>query len=351
MKYRALNIIIFLLVLSLQLKAQYNLVPNSGFEDYNNCPYLPAQLDTFCKNWLTPLGASHLNSSPYTVNGKGNSDYFNKCDTGVFVGIAKNAFGYQNTVNGNAYAGISLTISRNSHSLNNYTYKEYIEVQTLSSLESDIDYCIEIDYSIAEHIVWDVVNVKKLNYYPVKIGFLLTDTIVKRYMQYGISQPLNICATPTFETSLVPFKDTVNWIHIQGNFKAKGGERYLTIGNFECNPTDYNPDSVAVYIYIDDVKLWKVEDTVQSDVNKYLKVYPIPTFTDKTITFEYVNGDLQGYDLLIYNSLGQRVFKYHFESSISKQRFPFMNLATGVYYYSLRHNDDKNFSGKLIILK
>ena len=350
MKNRALNIIIFLLVLSIQLKAQINLVPNYSFEEKDSCPTFHYELTPTCKEWFDPVSKMFIPPPPpfqpiYGLMGSGT--YFHKCG-GPQVGVPNSLSGNQYPLTGDAYAGF-VVVTQDSALLIINQLHDYIEVELIESLNRNTKYYAEFYYSLAELYSNGTPNYFLNNLKFVELGMLFTDTLVRRASGITMPQPQNICATAQVSQMMGPQIDTVNWIKVSGSFTAKGGEKFLTIGSFI--DLDTLIGDVWTYIFIDDVKVWQVEDTLQSDVNKYLKVYPIPTFTDKTITFEYVNGDLQGYDLLIYNSLGQRVFKYHFESSISKQRFPFINLATGVYYYSLRHNDDKNFSGKLIILK
>ncbi len=350
MKNRALNIIIFLLVLSIQLKAQINLVPNYSFEEKDSCPTFHYELTPTCKEWFDPVSKMFIPPPPpfqpiYGLMGSGT--YFHKCG-GPQVGVPNSLSGNQYPLTGDAYAGF-VVVTQDSALLIINQLHDYIEVELIESLNRNTKYYAEFYYSLAELYSNGTPNYFLNNLKFVELGMLFTDTLVRRASGITMPQPQNICATAQVSQMMGPQIDTVNWIKVSGSFTAKGGEKFLTIGSFI--DLDTLIGDVFTYIFIDDVKVWQVEDTLQSDVNKYLKVYPIPTFTDKAITFEYVNGDLQGYDLLIYNSLGQRVFKYHFESSISKQRFPFINLATGVYYYSLRHNDNKNFSGKLIILK
>ncbi len=329
---------ILLLSLTFTLANGQNLVPNHGFEDYIFCPDLPAQIDSSCKEWFTPLSVSNIYSPPFTVKGNGSSDYFNRCNLGIYVSVPKNGIGYQNASEGNGYAGFSLSIGKNSGSLNNHTYKEYIENFLSEQLIMNTDYCIELKYSLAEFEFWDVINVRKLYYFPVKLGFLLTDTIVKRYMQTGISQPLNICATPNFETYTVTFKDTVNWIHIKGHFKANGGERYLTIGNFECTPTDYNPDSVAVYIYIDDVKLYKCDpDSVNNKPVDSLLIPNIFTpnedgFNDK---FNFQNQEQWNFETQVFSRWGNLVFDNKSSQSWDGT-YVGEKVSAGVYFYIIK---------------
>ncbi len=332
---KTIFILLFLFTFS-YLKAQNNIIPNHSFEDYYYCPDLPAQIDSSCSKWFTPIGESSINSPPFTVNKRGSSDYFNRCDNGAFASIPTNGFGHQDIYIGNAYAGIAISISKLSASLNNHTYKEYLEVEVLSNLENNSVYCIEFKYSTAEIIYWDVINVHKLAYYPIKIGVLLTDTLVKRSLQTGVKQPLNICATPTFVTSLIPYKDTVNWVHVQGNFTAKGGERYLTIGNFECNPSDYNPDSVAVYIYIDDVRLYKCDPDSANKIDSLIipNVFT-PNGDGYNDVFEYENQQQWEFETQVYSRWGNLVFENR-ESKNWDGRIKGDLAAPGVYHYIIR---------------
>jgi gliding motility-associated-like protein len=221
--------------------------------------------------------------------------------------------------------------------------------------EQNFTYCISLRYSISELQVWDLININRLVYKPIQLGAILTDTIVKRYLQPGVAQPLNICAIPNFETSLVPYKDTVNWIHVQGNFKAKGGERYLTIGNFECNPTAYNPDSVAVYIYIDDVRLYKCNP----DSNLHVDSLIIPNiFTPNgdgtNDRFEYKNQEQWEFETLIFNRWEVPV--YHNKTSKNWDgTFEGNKVSPGVYFYiikarAIQSGKEVNYRGTVTVM-
>ncbi|GIV30057.1 MAG: hypothetical protein KatS3mg028_1123 [Bacteroidia bacterium] len=80
--------------------------------------------------------------------------------------------------------------------------------------------------------------------------------------------------TPSYEDTVTLVEDTLNWIEIQGMFKAKGGEKFLVLGRFtrwnKCTihcllPWNYcsigTDGSFAggyAYYYIDDVSLVEV---------------------------------------------------------------------------------------------
>src|SRR5690606_26566994 len=84
----------------ISLRAQ-NLVPNPSFESYSQCPTGPNQMYN-CNDWY--------NVVPSTV-----SNYFNSCynePNGQSVDVPFNYAGYQETLTGNGYAGVSTRSSR-----------------------------------------------------------------------------------------------------------------------------------------------------------------------------------------------------------------------------------------------
>jgi gliding motility-associated-like protein len=348
---------ILLLLNTLHFVKAQNLVPNPGFENYFFCPTSIGQVDTSCKNWFTPMA---MHKHPTHLYKKGSSDYFNACGQHFSCQVPQNYWGNQYAQNGKAFVGIVLFESKLSRTLMEFPYKEYIEVEINQSLENT-NYCIEFHYSIAEHEYWNYITTKKFTYIEnVKIQALLSDTLIHRKIDsnsVGALKPLNICATPNFETSLVPYKDTVNWIHIKGHFKAKGGERYLTIGNFECNPTDYNPDSVAIYIYIDNVKLYKCDpDSVN---NKPVDSLIIPNvftpnadgYNDK---FEFKNQEQWEFETQIFNRWGDLVFDNK-SSENWDGTYQGQKVSTGVYFFiikaqAIRTGEERVYKGHVTVM-
>jgi hypothetical protein len=95
---RQILLCLILLMIGLGTKAQLtNYVPNSGFEEFVNCPWFTNGLSS-----LTYITATHW------YNPTSNSpDYFNYCNNliNMEVGVPKNIFGIQNAHTGEAYAG------------------------------------------------------------------------------------------------------------------------------------------------------------------------------------------------------------------------------------------------------
>src|SRR5690606_17391224 len=82
------SLLIILLLLPFYGQAQ-NHVPNPGFEDKSNCPWMSDQLTDFCDYW-------------HTYN-KATPDYYDTCGA-PFSTAPKNSSGFQYAIGG-AYAG------------------------------------------------------------------------------------------------------------------------------------------------------------------------------------------------------------------------------------------------------
>jgi hypothetical protein len=323
-----------MLLLNAYLKAQINLVSNYSFEKYDTCPKGLSYLTPSCSDWFTPMSKMTNPPAQYSLFNWGSSDYFNNCSSNSQIWIPNNIAGTQFAKAGDSYVGFLL--------LRSFNFKEYIETELDTSLEKDKRYNVEFYYSIAEYgSVQD--------YHPLEIGALLTDTVVYRLSGVGTDQPQNINTIPQVKQQLPAIKDTLNWIKVSGDFIAKGGEKFLTIGNFQTTDTLQNKN---VYVYIDDVKLWAAPvDTVEPILHPYLKVYPNPTLEDKKITFEHVHSDLNGYHLIIHNYLGQRVFEAVFDQPGSKITLHLPHFASGVYSFRLRNEKNINYGGKFVVLE
>lgn len=234
-----------ILINSYSLNAQVNLVVNPSFEDTLDCDivsnsnYLLRAL-----NWFRPTG--------------GSSDYFS--DTQICSAGLNNGFGYQFPHTGMAYCGLS-TINFGIVSFINY--REYIEGSLTIPLTAGKKYCISFFISTADRsfVVTD------------KIGaYLSNDSLNDR----NTSLILNVI--PQIENiNDNVITDTINWIPIVGTFVAKGGERFITIGNFRpdsltnIDTLNYGDQNFAYY-FIDDVSVFELPDltitTANTSINK-----------------------------------------------------------------------------------
>lgn len=215
------------------LFAQFNLVPNPGFDVYDTCPNNYAQI-RYAIPWFQP-------NAPWLSYHTGSTDYFNQCSSIWNVSVPSNIGGFQNAHSGNAYAGFACYIWPTDTQ-----WKEYLEVKLNSVLDSNIKYCISFYVSLSNNegnaptsaIGAYFSNDSALYYSPGYYTFNVNPQIVNPY------------------DSII--SDTAGWTVIKGILNPVGGEQYITIGNFWDPPYNYmcigSPCEMAFY-YIDDVSV------------------------------------------------------------------------------------------------
>jgi hypothetical protein len=206
-----------------------NLIQNPGFEDYDSCPSInmpnPIQYVPF---WNSSMGTS----------------YCNRCSNDRFS-VPNNLYvnSYQETNSGNGYV-----IFEN---LNWYfsNFRIYIsnELNT-SGLSQSTCYYVEFFVSLVNNIRYGTNN--------LAMHFSSTENLLIRD---GYSYLLD--AKPHIKKFGNPIiSDTMNWVKISGIYQAQGGEKYITIGNFN---TDEETDTLALvpgeypasWYYLDDVSV------------------------------------------------------------------------------------------------
>ncbi|NTW31801.1 MAG: gliding motility-associated C-terminal domain-containing protein [Bacteroidetes bacterium] len=306
----------FILFFANSLYAQ-NLVPNGNFEDYYNCirvvdgPYYP--VFNSLKNWITPTMAS--------------PDYDNKCypDADSLCHVPQNIFGYQFPKSGDGYIDIDC------FSLNPLNYREYIEVELLSSLLQDKKYCIKFYISLSDSsdLATDDIGVyfsDTLIYSPTISHLPFTPQIINLQGNY--------------------LADKVNWVLMSWEYIAKGGEKYITIGNFF---DDDNTNIIHVtggsnsYIkeaiyYIDDVSVTLIEDSLppaKSDNIFIPDAFSPNGDLENDILYVYSNN-IKEMDFCIYNRWGERVFESREVNKGWDGRYKNELCHTGVFVYWLR---------------
>lgn len=219
---------VFLLLNSVLVFGQLNLVPNPSFEDYTSCPTFASQLER-ATPWFNP--------------NLGTPEYYNACATaGSYMSLPSGTSGhYQYPRTGNGFAGI-FTFRTDVTSM-----REYIEVELLEPLEADKCYYLEFFVNAPNNFPYASDGIGA----HVSIGEITTTN----------ANPLSV--TPQIEhPSGVLITDTVGWTKVSGYFIAEGGEDHLIIGNFksdaETNWTEFNPGvwyQQSSYLYVDDVTL------------------------------------------------------------------------------------------------
>ena len=261
-------------------KSQANLVLNPGFEDYSSCPTSVSQLSD-CSNWF-----------PATP---GTSDYLNSCSSSTTVNPFHNEFQNLKPHKGNGMAGFYCYEQT-------FLYREYVEGILSKPLIANRVYFV--NFFVHVTISQLLVNIEGCNSAVAEIGaYLSTNKIAVT------GTVANLPDTPQIENpSSRMLDDTSNWMQISGYYKASGGEKYITIGNFFNNSnthTSYSPSSNAIsYYFIDDVsvidtisKIYRT-DTVYLCKGSSMTLYGSP----KDSIGKWNNGSLG--DSLIVSSPG-----------------------------------------------
>lgn len=225
-----------------KLEAQ-NLVKNPSFENYIQCPICFNYFNGYIQDWYAFQGGN---------NGSSFSSYFNSCSPLPFS-VPQNTAGWQMAKTGEGYACIQ--VYSFSYSPNR---RAYIEGCFLTPLKADSIYCIEF---------WASFTGIGLFNRPIKnVDAHFSDTLLD--WNNGLGNNL-IGITPQIRSQQI-LSDSAGWTKVSGLYIAHGGEKYITIGNFNDNAhtTTSPPDdgttenAFASGYYIDDVSVTPIGATV-----------------------------------------------------------------------------------------
>ena len=188
----------FLLIASPRLFAQ-NLVPDGSFEEAYDCPssYGGVKMGIL-KRWK----ASPPESTP---------DYFHACAKDF--GAPQNLCGKRSAYQGKGYVGIIARIGEPEvkNSQIELYYREHIQAKLLEPLRAGHRYVVEMQVALSEYS----------NYAVGGLGILLS------------KQALTIGETDEFDPQVKSgFLDKTQWVLVADTITARGGEEYITIGDF-----------------------------------------------------------------------------------------------------------------------
>ncbi len=231
--YWVLYCSVLILLQTIGIKAQINLVPNASFEQYTTCPSnatLNEALSSKPDIWYKP-----------DTRGAG---YYNACATVGQLNVPYSGFGFQYARTG---VGIVAMYYRNG-----LESKTYFQIKLFDSLKtSRLYYAL---YYI------NLCNIMRLG--CNNIGMLFTDSV--RYADTSNGKCVMLANPQVVNYGNPIITDTLNWIKVSGIFKAKGGEQYLTLGNFKSNAnTAYTITQPTGYYgagyYVDDVAVYNLD--------------------------------------------------------------------------------------------
>lgn len=210
-----------------------NLVPNGGFEEFRQCPgdYSQNPAEFYAVHWISASA--------------GTPDHFNACSYGE-ADVPHNWAGVADPYEGTGYVGLYLWMS------NGKNYREYLQSELTEPLIRDSLYYLEFHYKLSSYSKYSI----------DRIGMLLSDSVVR------LKHDRVFRATPTVsvvkDTALT--QETGLWEEAKTLYKARGGERFVVIGNFFDDPTTHyykiqfrpTPQPMvaeSAYYYIDGVSI------------------------------------------------------------------------------------------------
>lgn len=265
------NKILFLLLMCFfkNTVCQINLVPNPSFE-----------IDTAC-----PTNSGEIGKALPWKGTNGSSELFKNCGGSSLLGVPSNASGSQYAKTGKAYAG------QWSFQYFGINYREYIQSPLSESLTANSCYLVKFYVNKANNLKLACNN---------HGAVLTTNSFTSPTVQPPTPAPM-VNYTPqilSYDNKIVT--DTLRWVEIGAVFKAIGGEKYITIGNFK---SDQLTDTISYggyaynmsYYYYDDVSVVEISDT-----KKWIR--------DTTIhrgDSVFIGSNLGGITATWYNTAGQ----------------------------------------------
>ena len=256
----------------INISGAQNLVMNPSFEEHFRCP---TNFSTSNRDFVLPGWRS--------VN-YGTPDYYHQCSMGD-CDVPFNWAGESNAHGGFGYTGIYLW---NRPTSKPRSYREYIQGELTEPLKKGKRYKIEFYFKLASYSVYTV----------DRIGLLLSDS------SFSYPDDQVVPQRPTL--SLIrnePFTKS-GWDLAEMEYVAKGGESFVTIGNFFDNLTTQFTQldnrkgkspmlTGSAYFYIDDVAVVPLDpDPVAPQPQPLLwtdgqEIKPEEIYILKNIQFEF----------------------------------------------------------------
>lgn len=216
-----------------------NLVPNPGFEDFTTCPKDLGKKQPVFDKWVQPTAIP--------------IDYFNRCSKNC--GVPENVMGSQEPKSGDAYIGLMLY---------NESYRSYAQVELTEPLKAGVKYTVEFSVCLAEKSKYAIGNIGA--YFTIQKLSSKSSGLIETYENIesnGTAKLLPGLCRPQIKNSSSNFmENSADWTTIISNFKARGGEKFLTLGNFFTTSgspvVSLNGKKEYAYYFIDDVAVYPV---------------------------------------------------------------------------------------------
>ncbi|HOZ30304.1 MAG TPA: OmpA family protein [Bacteroidales bacterium] len=235
----------FITISSIYCVRGQNLVINNSFEDAWTCPESFTELPVAkpFPAWINP--------------NKGTPDHLHVCSLGD-SGVPENFAGFIYPSDGAAYAGIILRETfDDSVTVYEGVSREYIQTKLKMPLVKDKTYCVKLYYANSSRSFF-AVDALGVTITADQIGTKDAGLIIQR--PQIINRPGHVMENIDY------------WQELCGIYRARGNEKYLTIGNFWDNDhTVFKRNNFEstdssfyyAYYYIDDVRVFEIENAFE----------------------------------------------------------------------------------------
>ena len=328
---------IILVLLPCIAMGQQNLVQNSSFELFDHCPNQSGIYSINALNWIIPNAAS--------------PDYYNVCampniflpDTHQWpnMGVPANVFGNQPAHSGDAYIGIYC------YSAIQEDLREYIQIQLTDSIIPSIRYEVSFYVSFADQVRYSINT----------IGAYFSKESVFQDDVYRFNLDPQI-----LNTGENPLTSKEDWVLITDTFNSRyGGERYLTIGNFNTDGTsdtlyNFSGDTswIYAYYYIDDVSVIALDSIPSGLVEEEytetaFRAYPNPS--NGLMQLDYVLNEGEKGTLSVFSVVGQLLLQKQLDQSQSRLTNDMNSFGSGTYLLRVDVNGVPQLLQKISIVK
>ena len=233
-----LAIVAVLMSVAVSAQDVENLVPNGSFESVDKKPKRLGKIES-ATGWVSPTGIR--------------ADLF--VDTKIEdIAVPYNIYGKEQAKDGTNYAGIV------GFSYGDKMARSYLMTKLSAPMKKGTKYCVKVNISLAE----------ASKYASNNIGAIFSKKAFGTDSKISIIEDVSLLH---WENEITTFTGRYNWTEICGMYTAQGGEKYITIGNFDSNEDTRNErmkkdpkqkdikvsQIIAAYYYIDDVSVVLVD--------------------------------------------------------------------------------------------
>lgn len=218
-----------------------NFVENGSFEETDGKAKKLGSIES-AMGWSSPTGAR--------------ADLFTPSKNPE-IDVPLNIYGKEDAKEGSNYAGIV------GYSFGDKIPRTYIMSKLTTPLKKGLTYCVKFSVNMAEASKYSSNNIGAL----LAAKAITTDSKTAIIEKASVLHPDNKVFTNTF-----------GWETVCMQYIAEGGEKFITIGNFETNDKIANEKTkkielkvnplIAAYYYIDDVSVTLVDETSPCDCLK-----------------------------------------------------------------------------------